>query len=248
MKGLSLSLVREAMLGLTGLAGDRAFHLVDDDGRLVNAKRAGALLRARAELDDGRLRVLLPDGAVAEGDPELGEPVETNFYGRPVRGRLAHGPWSQALSELAAMPLTLVRADEPGAGLDRGAVAAASLVSTASLDALARATGTGVGVDGRRFRMTFGVAGVEAHAEDAWLGRRVSVGEAVIVPRGNVGRCRVTTLDPDTGARDLQTLDAIAEYRADVETTEPLPFGVWCEVAEPGRVAVGDPVEVEPTG
>lgn len=248
MKGLSLSLVHEAMLRPTGLAGDRAFYLVDDDGRLVNAKRAGSLLRARAELDDGRLRVLLPDGAVVEGDSELGEPVETNFYGRRlVSGRVVHGPWSQALSELALTPVTLVRADEPGAGLDRGAAAAASLVSTASLDALARATGTGA-VDGRRFRMTFGVAGVEAHAEDAWLGRRISVGEAAIVPRGNVGRCRVTTLDPDTGERDLRTLDAIAEYRADVETTEPLPFGVWCEVAEPGRVAVGDPVEVEPTG
>jgi hypothetical protein len=248
VKGLSLSLVRDATLGVTGLAGDRAYYLVDAEGRLVNAKRAGALLRARAELENGRLRVQLPDGSVAEGDAELGEAVETNFYGRPVTGRVAHGPWSRALSELARMPLTLVRADEPGAGLDRGAVAAASLVSTASLDALARATGIEGSVDGRRFRMTFGVAGVEAHAEDAWLGRRVSVGEAVVVPRGNVGRCRVTTLDPDTGERDLQTLDAIAEYRADVETTEALPFGVWCEVAQPGHVAVGDPVEVEPTG
>ena len=246
VKSLSLSLVRDAALGPMGIAGDRAFYLVDSEGRLVNAKRAGALLRARAELENGRLRVELPDGSVAEGDAELGEPVETNFYGRrSVSGRVVHGPWSPALSELARMPLTLVRADEPGAGLDRGAVAAASLVSTASLDALARATGTEGSVDGRRFRMTFGVAGVDAHAEDGWLGRRVSLGEAVVVPRGNVGRCRVTTLDPETGERDLQTLDAIAEYRADVETTEPLPFGVWCEVAQPGRVAVGDDVAVE---
>jgi len=29
-----------------------------------------------------------------------------------------------------------------------------------------------------------------------------------------------------------------------VQTREPLPFGVWCEVVEPGRVAVGDPVEL----
>ena len=93
--------------------------------------------------------------------------------------------------------------------------------------------------------MTFGVDGVEAHVEDGWLNRRISIGEAVVVPHGNVGRCRVTTLDPDTGERDLQTLDAIAEYRADVETTEPLPFGVWCEVAQPGHVAVGDDVVVE---
>ena len=92
--------------------------------------------------------------------------------------------------------------------------------------------------------MTLGVDGISAHAEEAWLGRRVAVGETVLVPRGNVGRCRVTKLDPEAGVVDLETLDVIAEYRADVETTEPLPFGVWCEVVEPGRVAVGDPVDV----
>ena len=53
----------------------------------------------------------------------------------------------------------------------------------------------------------------------------------------------MTTRDPDTGVRDLDTLGVIAEYRADVVTREPLPFGVWCEVIEPGAVAVGDPVE-----
>jgi uncharacterized protein YcbX len=65
-----------------------------------------------------------------------------------------------------------------------------------------------------------------------------------VIPRGNVGRCAVTTYDPDTAERDLETLDVIARYRASVLTTEPLPFGVWGEVVEPGRVAVGDPVDI----
>ncbi len=52
--------------------------------------------------------------------------------------------------------------------------------------------------------------------------------------RENVGRCAVTTLDPETGIRDLDTLGTIAAYRADVPTREPLPFGVWCEVVAPG--------------
>ena len=63
--------------------------------------------------------------------------------------------------------------------------------------------------------------------------------------RAHVGRCATTTRDPDTGLRDLDTLGTIAEYRADVATREPLPFGVWGEVVEPGRVALGDPVAVE---
>jgi uncharacterized protein YcbX len=243
VKGLRLALRDDALLERSGIEGDRAFYLVDADGRLTNAKRAGGLLRATAEAKNGRLRVSLPDGSVVDGEVELGEGTETDFYGRPVQGRIVHGPWAEALSELAGLRLTLVRADEPGAGLDRGAGAAASLVSTAALDALAQAAGVEGRVDGRRFRMNIGIDGIGAHEEDGWLERPVTVGEAVLVPRGNVGRCRVTKLGPETGVVDLDTLDVIADYRAAVETTEPLPFGVWCEVLEPGRLAVGDPVE-----
>ena len=70
------------------------------------------------------------------------------------------------------------------------------------------------------------------------------LGEAVVVPRGNVGRCAVTTQNPETGAPDLDTLGALAAYRRDVGATEPLPFGVHMAVTQPGRVRLGDPVEV----
>jgi uncharacterized protein YcbX len=197
----------------------------------------------RPEVDDGRLRLRFPDDAVVEGEVAPGELVETSFYGRPVWGRIVHGPWNDALSELAGKAVRLVRTEREGDGQDCGSKAGATLVSTASLDALAGAAGVNLPVDGRRFRMTIGVDGVEAHAEDTWLGRQVRLGEALVAVRGNVGRCAVTTLDPDRGVRDLDTLGTIAAYRGDVPTSEPLPFGVWCEVVEPGRVAVGDPVE-----
>ena len=102
-------------------------------------------------------------------------------------------------------------------------------------------------MDGRRFRMTIGIVD---GGRRTWRTRgsasRVRVGGAVVLVRDNVGRCAVTKRDPDTGVRDLDTLDVIADYRAGVPTGEPLPFGVWCEVVEPGRVAVGD--RAEPVG
>ena len=58
----------------------------------------------------------------------------------------------------------------------------------------------------------------------------------------HVGRCSITTRHPETGAVDLPTLDLLRSYRGDVDTTEPLAFGVYGEVLEGGRVAVGDPV------
>jgi uncharacterized protein YcbX len=54
----------------------------------------------------------------------------------------------------------------------------------------------------------------------------------------------VTTQNPDSGAPDLDTLKALARYRGEVETTEPLPFGVYAAVAQPGRVRLGDTVEL----
>ncbi len=58
---------------------------------------------------------------------------------------------------------------------------------------------------------------------------------------GDVGRCLVTSHDPDRGVTDLDTLGALARYRREGKV-EPLPFGVYGAVTRPGRVQVGDTV------
>ena len=203
------------------------------------------LLAVRPAVEDGRLLLQFPDDTTVAGDVVLAESIETIFFGRPVAGRIVEGPWGEALSTLAGKPVRLARTEHEGDGYDRGQGAGASLVSTGSLEALQAAAGAEWPVDGRRFRMTIGIDAAEPHLEDGWIGERVAVGAAVVLVREKTGRCAVTTLDPDTGVRDLDTLGAIAAYRDGVPTREPLPFGVWCEVVEPGRVALGDPVGVE---
>jgi hypothetical protein len=243
VKGLALVHPEEVELERFGVRENRRFYLIDPRGRLLNGKQLGPLVRVVPDYDEeqGTLRLVFPEGEAVDGAVEVGEPVTTVFYGRHVSGRLVSGPWSEALSAWSGKPLRLVRVEEAGAGVDRGARAAVSLVSTASLDALRGVAESNV--DGRRFRMVLGVDGVAAHEEDSWLGRKVRVGEATVRPRGNVGRCAVTTQNPETGIPDLDTLRALGRYRGDVETTERLPFGVWGEVLEPGRVKLGDPVE-----
>jgi uncharacterized protein YcbX len=230
-----------------GVVGDRRFWLVDRDRRLVNGKRHPELMRVQAEWDEAsrRLALAFPDGSVVEGEVEPGELFEAELYGTPHASRPVPGPWQEALSEFAGEPVTLLWSEEGAQdrGNDRGGWA--SLVSRGSLEQLGAEAGATEPVDGRRFRMLFEIDGVEAHEEDTWLGNRVAIGDAVIVPLGDVGRCVVTTCDPDSGLSDFDTLNLLAGYRRE-GVTEPLPFGVYCDVAVPGRVRVGDAVRPAP--
>jgi len=242
VKGLALGRLEECELTEGGLAGDRRFFLVDEDDRLVNSKGLGMLQQIVPSYDEETelLTLAFPDGTILSQEISCDGALEAGFWSVSVPGRVVEGPWSEAFSDFTGRDLRLVRADTPAT--DRRRSGAATLLGTASLRAMARLLGVDE-VDGRRFRMNFGVDGLGEHEEDEWVGRRVRIGEAVVVPQGNVGRCAVTTQNPETGVPDLDTLKALAAYRQDVETTEPLPFGVYAAVAEPGRVRLGDPVE-----
>jgi uncharacterized protein YcbX len=242
VKSTMLHLVDEADLLEAGVRGDRRFYFVTETGRLVSSKDHGPLQLIRADYDDAvdTLSLRLAGGEVVAGEVERGEEIETTFHRRPRAARLVLGPWAAAVSEVMGQPVRLVEPERPAP--DRGRGGAATLLATASLGRLAGQLGVDE-IDRRRFRMNFGVEGIEAHEEDGWRGLRVRVGEAVVIPQGNVGRCAITTQNPDTGIPDLDTLKALAAYRSDADTTEPLPFGSHAAVAQAGRVRVGDAVE-----
>jgi hypothetical protein len=240
VKGLAVRQLEECDLTEAGIAGDREFFLVDENDRLVNSKGLGALQQIVPRYDNASLTLGFPDGTTVAQEVGFDGSLSAAFWGDTVDVRVVDGPWNQAISDFAGRDLRLVRA--PGPAPDRRRSGAATLLGTGSLRALARILGADE-VDERRFRMNFGIDGLGEHEEDAWLGRRFRLGEAVVVPQGNVGRCAVTTQNPDSGAPDLDTLKALAAYRGVIETTEPLPFGVYAAVAQPGRVRVGDPVE-----
>jgi uncharacterized protein YcbX len=183
----------------------------------------------------------LADGSMVEDDVRVGEPVLTRFFSQRKEARLVDGPWSEALSKHLGRSLRLVEGAQEG-GVDRGADGAVSLISCASLARLASVGGVD-SLDPRRFRMLIEIDGVDAHAEDGWVGNgSVRIGSATVAFTGHVGRCLITSRDPDTGVVDLPTLDILGSYRSGVGTTEPLPFGVWGRVVAPGAVAVGDEV------
>lgn len=245
IKSLQIHQRERVHLGATGVEEDRRFCIVDENGHMLNAKRVAAFIAVRPEFDGDRLTFHLPGGRRVSDAVELGDAVDVSIYRRSVPAHEVRGPFTEVLSSLDGRTARLVRFDDPGEGVDRaGDGGAASLLSVAALDAMAEAASADGPVDPRRFRMLFGIAGVPAHAEDGWIGRQVHIGSAVVIPTGNVGRCAVTTLDPETGQSTLDTLAALARYRSAVDTTERLPFGVWARVERAGDVAVGDEVRV----
>jgi uncharacterized protein YcbX len=245
VKATRLHTVERVVLDAGGAQGDRRFYVIDARDRMVNGMHFGELTALVAEYaeDQRQLRITLPDHRIVEGEIRLGETVSARFYSEPVVAHLIDGPWSGALSEYAGQPLRLVQAADRRA-VDRGTDGGVTLISTASLEKLAE-VGDRDTIDPRRFRMLIEIDGLDAHAEDQWVGHSARVGKATVRFHGHVGRCLITSRDPETGSIDVPTLDILRRYRRDLGTTEPLPFGIYGEVVEPGVVRVGDAVHPE---
>ncbi len=244
VKGLRIARRESVRLERRGVIGDRCFYLIDDRGRMVNSKHNGALHEISAELDEGGqvLTLSFPSGERITAAVALGAELTASYRSDARPARLIDGPFSEAISGHAGEELRLVGPADGSPAVDRGVAGAVTLVAAESLQELSRLADREL--DARRFRMSIEIEGAGAFAEDGWLGRELIVGEATIRPRGHVGRCIVTSRDPETGQVDVPTLDLLRDLRADAATTEPLAMGVWGEVLTPGRVALGDPVQL----
>jgi hypothetical protein len=243
VKSTALQHPDEILLESYGVAGNRDFFFVDEDGRRFSGDKKTPLLPVRSDYDAerDRLRLVLPGGEETEGSAAAdGEPLTVDFYGRPVPAHIVDGRFAAVMSEHAGRTVRLARADEAGGGND---VRPVTIVSLSSIRELSKQGRREEMVDPRRFRMLFELEGCEPHEEDSWEGMRVRIGEAAVAVGSQVPRCVITTLDPDTGVRDFPTLSVIKTYRGVTEDQE-LPFGVYGDVLQVGIVRVGDPVEV----
>jgi uncharacterized protein YcbX len=240
VEGFALLHPAEVELTAEGVVGDRRFLLVNADGKRLRSSLTAWPVVVSGQYDAAgeRLRLRFPDGAVID-DSALGSgPVrQWDLHGGATgRGQVVAGEWNDRLSALAGHDVRLVR-PETTVGLRDAPV---TLVSRASIERLEReARGR---VDPRRFRMLFDLDGCAEHEEDTWNGRDIRVGEAVLRVGGPVPRCAATTRDPDSGARDLDTLRLIKGYRR-VRDGIAIDFGVYAHVEEPGHVRLGDAVE-----
>jgi hypothetical protein len=270
MRGESL---RACAVGALGIAGDRGWAVRDERaGEIRGAKKLPALLgcgaRYRTEPTDDAVPavdITLPDGSrTASDDPAVAARL-SDLLGRPVtlwprrpaddlehyrRGAPDHPDLEQELRQifgrepdeplpdLSAIPQELFEFAAPrGTYFD---VFPFHLLTTASLAELA-ARAPASSWDRRRFRpnaLIEPTGNGTGLIESGWGGgRRLRVGEAELRTEIPTARCVMVTLPQDDLPHDPRVLRTVVR-----EAEQCL--GLYATITRPGRIAVGDPVEL----
>jgi uncharacterized protein YcbX len=217
------------------VVGDRAYGFVEaDTGRLVSAKRYGALLECRARCTASGVEVTFPDGTIVSDADELSRRA-TALLRRDVRFVRHTDPDARAVVAMAA-PETL--AD----------FAPVHLLAVSALEQVAAEHPGGVW-DPRRFRPNVVIDDVgDGDGTEGWLGCDVHLGAEVVVHAViPTPRCVMTTRAQGELPRDGAILRTLAHSRRrDVGPLGVSPsIGSYAEVLSPGVVRHGDPVRVE---
>lgn len=206
--------------------------------------------------------IVLPDGGVIMSDaPDVHERVSaaidhpvTVWPLRPADDleHYRHGPpdnpdfleelralfdldADEPLPDLSAFPVELIEFESlPGTYYDAFPLL---ILTDSSLAALQELAPDSV-IDVRRFRPNIVIAaGGSAFVEDAWIGRRLRVGDAVAEITSGCPRCVMTTRAFADLPEDRSIMRTIVKHHEQV-------LGVYANIAEPGLVAVGDKVEL----
>jgi len=131
-------------------------------------------------------------------------------------------------------PHTLIKA--PAGGMADADFSAVAILSLTSLKALGDALGQEL--DPRRFRGNLWIDGTAPFEEFDWVGRELKIGTARLEVVDRITRCRATETNPETGARDANTLKALREHWGHTD------FGIRARVLSDGDIALSDSLEV----
>lgn len=239
VKGLSAEVLESVTLDTgDGLPGDRRFAFAQGDSPFDPAdpkwlpKRNFACLAVNARAAAVHAAYDPRTGALAlraEGQA----PLLAYLSAEP--GRQAASAWiTSFLGEEARGALRL--AEVPGHAFTDIPQKAVSLIGAASVAELGARTGTVL--DPLRFRGNILFSGAAPFAELDWVGQEILLGGARLRVFKRTQRCAATEVNPKTAERDATVPRWLRQHYGHAD------MGVYAEVLEGGRVAVGDALEV----
>lgn len=218
-----------------GLAGDRRWMLVDDDGRVVTARDYPSLVLVTSSADDSNnvLRLQAPDlpglaTPVPGADGVPAELVPVTVGASSLVAAQAGDEAAEWFTKIIGTPARLVYLDDPtrrapnpefSRDTDRVSFADGYPLLLTTEQSLAQlndwifegphaAEGP---LPMTRFRPNVIVAGAEAWAEDRWRGIRI--GDVRFRVAKASDRCLFTTIDPDTAVKGKEPLVTLARHR-----------------------------------
>ena len=259
VKSLRGVTVREAVVEPWGLAGDRRWMVVDEQGRYLTQRDLPGMARIAAVPDgDGGVALSTPGAGEARVPlPDAGGPtVEVVVWRDRVRAQPAGQDVDAWLSAALGRACRLVHMGDPAAArpVDPAYAGPADRVSFADGFPLLGVSAASLAdlnarlaqpVPMARFRPNLVVSGGAAWAEDGWRLLRVGgVGGVAFRAVKPCARCVIVSTDQETGARarDREPLRTLAGFRRDGRGR--VLFGQNLVPDGAGRVAVGDSVEV----
>jgi uncharacterized protein YcbX len=247
IKSMRGEAMTEVFMGFSGIYGDRCFAFKNSSARkgfpylsatvqeqmlcyrpqfryaeraakppnLIEAMSiAPGVTPANAEPNDLSLDVVTPSGAVvAVDDPALLEMLCKGLHGENH--------------------LTLVRSDR--ALTDCRPVSLISLQTVRQVE-----EEMGIPIDKRRFRANvyFNLESDHGFGEDKLIGRKLRIGSsAMIMVLERDPRCKMISLDPETGEHNPEVLRKVAK-------THDVCAGVYCAVLVEGILTKGDSIEL----
>lgn len=229
--------LERASFGAQGIPGDRGLGVVDaDTGRVLSAKSVPALLAASASTTADGVEVQLPEGpSLPAPSPDL-DAAASAWLDRAVRIEAPPAEDARAFS------MSMNVDDESAGTFDWPCptgtffdLASVHLLTTASLRA-AEALHPDGAWQVERFRPTVLVeADGDGFLDDQWIAGRLRFGTVEVSVDMPTIRCVMTTRAQGDLPRDLDIVKTVNREHAG-------NLGVYCSMAVPGEVAVGDDV------
>lgn len=270
VKSMLGEVVDDVDLVAGGVAGDRAYALVDDaTGKVVSVKRPkrwGRIFELSATTEPAGVFVSFPNGLRLHIDDRNLPGALATFFGRsvsiatvPPEGASFDELWVRDLKDDADPYFgASSRIDDGDELVDAGGFMSAfgnffnfgavHLVTTSSLRSLSELA-PGSRFDASRFRANIVIdTDDRGFAETEWQGRELSIGGVRLSVTFTVPRCVMTTLPQGDLPADPDVLRAITRHNAvdTFGTGVRYPcVGVYADVIGPGRVALGDFVAID---
>lgn len=236
IKAVGLESIDETSLevGKT-LPGDRLWAVMHDASKYDPSEGWGRCMNFMRGVSSNQLmavRAKLSGNTVSLSHPDIDDITVSPDQADDATKLIA---WiSQIRNSDRPAPARVVRAKKQG--MTDNSNPYISVLCEASRTAFSEICGTDLAKE--RFRGNLWLDDTSPWDETTWVGRTLTLGEAVLEIVEPIERCKATTVDPFTGISNVDTLSMLEKTRNNRN------FGMFARVQTSGTIRVGDKVEL----